>query len=324
MRETYLITGGAGNLACQLTFYLAAPDRRLVLFDVAQRPAGTTSDGCEYVRGDLTSVGDVRAIVEDCRPSVILHFASLLSGSSEVDRPLAWRVNMDGTFCLLEEALRHSVRTFFFPSSLAAYGGPLPPRVAEDFPQWPVGLYGVTKLAVERLGHYYHARHDLDFRCLRLPIVVSRHAPASAAGAYPSRAFVEAARHGRFTFRVKPDARPSLIYVRDVLRAVTLFLSAPAERLSRRVYNVQAMSPSALDIARAIGVRWRSATIDFDVDPALAELIASWPIELEDSSSRRDWGWSPQYDLEAMADDLLSEFERVNPEAPGSTALKAT
>ena len=52
MRETYLITGGAGNLTCQLTSYLAAPDRRLVLFDIAPRPAGTMADGCEYVRGD--------------------------------------------------------------------------------------------------------------------------------------------------------------------------------------------------------------------------------------------------------------------------------
>lgn len=318
MRETYLITGGAGNLTCQLTSHLAAPQRRLVLFDIAPRPTGKTSSNCEYVRGDVSSASDVQAIVKDCRPSVILHFASLLSGSSESDRTQAWRVNMDGTFHLLEEALRQGVRTFFFPSSLAAYGAPLPRSVAEDFPQWPVGLYGVTKLAVERLGYYYHVRHGLDFRSLRLPVVVSPHAPAGAASAYASRAFVETAQHGRFTFRVKPDVCPALIYVQDVLRAVMLLLSAPAERLSRRVYNVQAMSPSALDIARAIGARWKSAKIDFDVDPALTELIASWPSQLEDSSSRRDWGWSAKYDLEAMADHLWYEFQPAECDESGA------
>lgn len=318
MRETYLITGGAGNLTCQLTSYLAAPERRLVLFDIAPCPTGMTSSGCEYVRGDISSASDIQAIVKDCRPSVILHFASLLSGSSELDRTLAWRVNMDGTFHLLEEALRHKVRTFFFPSSLAAYGAPLLQSVAEDFPQWPVGLYGVTKLAVERLGHYYHVKHGLDFRSLRLPVVVSPHAPAGAASAYASRAFVETAQFGHFTFRVKPEVCPSLIYVQDVLRAVVLLLSAPAERLSRRVYNVQAMAPSALDIASAIGARWKSATVDFDVDPALSELIASWPSQLEDSSSRRDWGWSAKYDLDAMADHLWHELEHTSQDDSGS------
>jgi len=180
------------------------------------------------------------------------------------------------------------------------------------------GLYGVTKLAVERLGHYYHVKHGLDFRSLRLPVVVSPHAPAGAASAYASRAFVETAQHGRFTFRVKPDVCPSLIYVQDVLRAVVLLLSAPAEQLSRRVYNVQAMAPSALDIAQAIGARWKSAKVNFEVDPALTELIASWPSQLDDSSSRRDWGWSAKYDLDAMADHLWHQLEHTSGNESGS------
>ncbi|MDA0659797.1 MAG: NAD-dependent epimerase/dehydratase family protein [Planctomycetota bacterium] len=308
MAETYLITGGAGNLACQLTFQLATQNRHIVLLDRADRPAELVSEGCEFVRGDLTSPEDIRSALDKYRPTVVIHFASLLSGNSEVDRPLAWRVNMDGTFNLLEESLRHDVKTFFFPSSVAAYGGSLPKTVPDDFPQWPDGLYGVTKMAVERLGHYYHVKHGLDFRCLRLPVVVSRHAPASAASAYASRAFVETASQGRFRFRVRPTTCPSLIYVRDVLRAIVMLLSAPAERLTQRVYSIQSMSPTAHEIAAAVISRWNSADIDFEVDSIVADLIESWPQELDDTASRRDWGWSPQFDLEAMADDLYSEL----------------
>ena len=57
-------------------------------------------------------------------------------------------------------------------------------------------------------------------------------------------------------------------------------------------------------------------------EPPLTELIASWPCQLEDSSVRRDWGWSPQYDLEAMADDLWREFHKVDPDAPGLLAVQ--
>ncbi len=49
----YLITGGAGNLATQLSFLL--PDaERIVLFDRALRPVGATPSTAVYARGDLT------------------------------------------------------------------------------------------------------------------------------------------------------------------------------------------------------------------------------------------------------------------------------
>ena len=39
------------------------------------------------------------------------------------------------------------------------------------------------------------------------------------------------------------------------------------------------------------------------------DLIDSWPQEFDDSSARRDWGWQPAYDLDAMSDDFLAELK---------------
>ena len=309
MPEKILITGGAGNLACQLSFDLAARGDEVVLFDLAEAPVGPTAAGCRYVRGDVTDRETVASLLEQHQPDVIMHYASLLSGKSEQDRPLAWRVNMNGAFGLLEEAVARGIRKFFFPSSIAAYGGPFPCPVPEDFPQWPIGLYGVTKAAVETLGVYYHRRHGLDFRCIRVPIVISRYAHTGAASSYASRVFMESARRGRFTFQVRPSARPSLIYVKDVLRAMLLLLDAPEERLTRRVYNVQALAPTAEELAAAIRSRLPDASIDFDPRPEVVDLIESWPIEFDDTSARHDWGWQPQYRLDALADDFLTDLQ---------------
>jgi threonine 3-dehydrogenase len=308
MDETYLITGGAGNLACQLTRMLAKDGRRIVLFDAAPNPAAAGAENCSYVQGDLSLPGTIRRVIAACRPRAVLHFASLLSGSSESDRQLAWKVNLDAAFELFEAALESGVRQVFFPSSVAAYGGALPEVVPEDQPQWPAGLYGVTKMAVERLGTYYHARHGVDFRAIRLPVVISRYAPAGAASAYASRAFVEAATVGRFVFKVRPETRPSLIYVKDVLRAILGLLDAPEECLTRRVYNIQALSPTADDIAQAIRRRLPEAQLTFQPDADVAALIESWPIRFDDAAARRDWGWQPQFDLAALADDFLKEL----------------
>lgn len=305
-----LITGGAGNLACQLTWTLASKFERIVLFDVAPAPIGAISANAVFERGDLLDAQTLEGLFRRHQPTAVIHLASLLSGSCEKDRARAWQVNMDGTFALFEAALRHGKPRVLFASTIAAFGGKLPEILTDDTAQWPDGLYGVTKMAVERLGVYYQRQQGLDFRCLRLPITISRHAPAGAASALASHAFIEAARGGEFTFRARPDTKLALIYVRDVLRAFADVLAAPAERLSQRVYNIGAMTVTPQQIAEAIQHRVPAARLKLEPDQAVANLLASWPGAIDDSAARRDWNWLPQFDLERTADDFLATLRK--------------
>ena len=235
MSKTCLITGGTGNLACQLSSPAGRPVRPSGAGRPGRRPVAATAAAAVYRRCDLVDEPALGTVLRRHRPQAIIHLASLLSGSCEQDRRRGWLVNCDGTLGLLELALAEGVETILFPSSLASYGGLVADPLPEDAAQWPDSLYGVTKLACERLGVYYQRRHGLDFRCLRLPIVVSPFAPSGAASAYASRAFVESAAAGRFVFRVRPDTRAALLYVEDALDALVGLLTAPAECLSRRV-----------------------------------------------------------------------------------------
>lgn len=307
--ETILITGGAGNLARQLTDDLLNEGHRVVLADLPQKPVGLA---VEYHVADITEPGRLQAILAQVQPELIIHFASLLSGRSEEDRSRAWQVNANASFELFEAALATGVRSIFFPSSVAAYGSPLPVPVDLDHPQWPTGLYGVTKTCVERLGVYYHHQYGLDFRCLRLPVVISQFAPPGAASAYASRCFVEAATQGSFTFRVRPETQPAVIYVKDVLLAIRQLIKASAARLTRRVYNIQALSPSAGDLCHEIQQRLPGAAVAFEPDAEIVQLIESWPIRFDDTAARTDWDWSPQFGLKRMADDFLGELLDVS------------
>jgi len=303
---TCLITGGAGNLACQLTWSLAERFDRVVLFDVAAKPIGLTAPCAVYEQGDLTDAAGLEGVFARHRPAAVIHLASLLSGSCEQDRGLAWRVNMDGTFGLFETALAHGRPTVLFASSVAAFGGDLPAVLTDDTPQWPGTLYGVTKMAAERLGAYYHERHGLDFRCLRLPITISRHAPAGAASALASHAFIEAMRAGRFTFKARPETKLAAIYVRDVLRAFVGLLAAPEAALTRRVYNIAGFTTTPGEIAEAVRSRLPEVVLDFSPDEAVDRVLAAWPGEIDDATARRDWQWRPEWDLGRTADDFLA------------------
>jgi nucleoside-diphosphate-sugar epimerase len=49
--------------------------------------------------------------------------------------------------------------------------------------------------------------------------------------------------------------------------------------------------------------------INYDVDPIRQAIADSWPNRLDDSAAREDWGWSPDYDLEAMTKDMIEKLK---------------
>jgi len=101
------------------------------------------------------------------------------------------------------------------------------------------------------------------------------------------------------------------MYMPDALRALTQLADAPAKNLSRRVYNIAAISPTAEEIARSVARRVPDVRISFQPDPRRQEILDSWPKALDDSAAQRDWAWSPRYNLEQMTDDLIPQIRKL-------------
>lgn len=45
--------------------------------------------------------------------------------------------------------------------------------------------------------------------------------------------------------------------------------------------------------------------IDYEVDPVRQAIADSWPRSVDDQAARDNWHWAPQYDLEAMTEDMI-------------------
>ncbi len=82
--------------------------------------------------GSIADPAFLRSLV-DPDVTLVYHLAAVLSGQSEEDFDAGMRVNVDGTRSLLEacRALGRSPR-FVFSSTIAVFGGDLPPVVPED------------------------------------------------------------------------------------------------------------------------------------------------------------------------------------------------
>ena len=299
----YLVTGAAGNLARQLMEELGSRGKETFGIDLATAPEGREGN---WRRIDVTDRTSLARLLAEFRPECILHMASLLSMSSAADPRRAWEVNASAAVALMELAVEHGVRRLFFPSTSATYGGALPDPLPEDHPQWPDNIYGATKVAVERVGTYFALSRGLDFRSVRLPIVASPFAPPAAVSAYASHVFAAAACGDPFTFPVAPEVAVSVIYVRDVTQGILRLVEAPEEPLSRRVYNLHGFAASAADLAQAAAQRAPGFRYRFEPDELATQILAVQPSVYVDASARRDWGWRPQFDLAATADDLLS------------------
>lgn len=140
-----------------------------------------------WVQADANDRTTIRRLFKEFRPDVIFHLVALLSATSERSPSWAWHVNLGSLNTIIDILLElqgddPSYRpTLIWPSSVAAYGVPVPgysgDRVAEDFPMQPRTMYGATKLAGEALGTYYSqpsfykgsGRTTLDFRSIRFP-----------------------------------------------------------------------------------------------------------------------------------------------------------
>lgn len=312
----YLVTGAAGNLARLLVQRLQAADKKVTQLD--QEPS--TVAGGDFVQADITDTARLERLVDEVRPECILHMASLLTLSSEANPAIAWRVNATASIELLRIAADRGVTRFFFPSTIATYSGELPDPLPEDHPQWPSTIYGVTKVAVERMGSYLWRTAGLDFRAVRLPLVISPFAPPGAVSAYPSHGFVAARRGDPFVYPAPPNLRMSSLYVLDAIDGILQLVEADGANLSRRVYNLHAFGPSTQDFADAVSQRVAGFRYRFEPHPNVTAMIGSMPSVLIDASARRDWGWNPQYDLDASADAI----ERLLIGADGDAATDRT
>ena len=167
-RGAVLVTGGAGYIGSHGAKALHRAGYRVVVYDnLAAGHRGAVRYG-EFVEGDISDVGAVRAALRQHEVVGVMHFAALLDVGESVREPaIYYRNNVAGALSVLEAMAAESVRSFVFSSTCATYGEPIETPIAETHPQRPMNSYGETKLAIERALPHYERAYGLHYVALR-------------------------------------------------------------------------------------------------------------------------------------------------------------
>jgi nucleoside-diphosphate-sugar epimerase len=311
MMKRILVTGAAGQVGTELVPALRAAygDDAVLATDLRRPEDGPLLEG-RFETLDCMDAPALAHAVHRHDADTIYHLAALLSASAEKTPQRAYGVNMTTLVNALEVA-REAGCAVFTPSSIGAFGPSTPKDpTPQDTVQRPSTMYGVTKVAGELLCDYYHTRYGLDTRGLRFPGLISYVAPPGGGTTdYAVDIFYHAIERGRYTCFLDEDTQLDMMYMPDAIRAAIEVMEADAARLQHRnAFNVTAMQFSPAVLAAAIARHVPGFTIDYDVDPVRQRIADSWPKRLDDGAARAEWGWSPEYGLEAMVTDMLAHL----------------
>lgn len=306
-----LVTGAAGQIGSELTMELRRKYRKSNVIATDIRTPNERIETNHLERLDVTERGDVEKIVEQYDIDTIYHLAAILSATGERDPNLAWHVNMKGLCNILEVARLHELVRLFWPSSVAVFGTGAPRvETPQDAILIPSTMYGVTKAAGELMCNHYFERFALDVRSIRYPGIIShQNPPRGGTTDYAVQMFYEAIRSKRYTCFVREDTRLPMMYMPDCIKATNGLMEASMSMIKSHMgYNVAGMSFSAGELASEI----RKHIPDFKCEyrPDFRQRIAdSWPMSLDDSLARKDWGWEPQFYLASMTKEMIKKLK---------------
>ena len=326
-KKVILITGASGEIGTALVDNLSTQsDCELVTLDLQDLSEETRSKVAFHIKGSIMDKMLLDNLASEYEIDTIYHLAALLSTRAEITPGTAHRVNVEGTLMLLELAAEQSQFRgkpvlFVFPSSIAAYGMPDLKTKAEfsRVKEWewnyPTTMYGANKLYCERLGIYFSDYFKqlseerptaIDFRALRYPGLISAFTmPSGGTSDYGPEMLHAAAKGEPYDCFVRPDTTINFMAMPDAVKAALMLAHAPADALSKRVYNITSFSLSAEQFREKVLEYFPQAEIDYKVHEKRQGIVDTWPMDTDDHDARQDWDWQPDYDVQRCFEEYL-------------------
>ncbi len=303
-RTRVLITGGAGFIGSTLGAHLGERGHEVWVLD-----------NLSFGRRQLAPVPDERFLQVDIRdreatlgavclaaPEYVLHLAAIHFIPYCNEHPVeAADINITGTINVLDACAAAGVQQVFVASTAAVY--PIADgAMDEDHATGPMDIYGITKLATERLASEFHLRTGI-------PTIIGRFFNAFGPNETNPHLIPEIQKQvltGARTLRLgNLDPKRDFIHTTDMARAMEALLNVGITGCE--VFNIgRGIEYSVREIVASFE-RELGEPLTIEVDPARVRKVERMHLLADVSKLKRMTGWEPRWGIDEGVRTLLTE-----------------
>ncbi|MCL4480756.1 MAG: NAD-dependent epimerase/dehydratase family protein [Candidatus Thermoplasmatota archaeon] len=210
MNEVFLVTGGEGFIGRNIISKIREMGGEAYSLDIVGKPDFKIS---------ITNRRKFNEINKkfDC----VFHLAAITSPPQfETDPDKGLKINVNGTYNILDFARNHGVNKVVLASSSAIYGDSREIAVESKYPDRYQNLYPVTKIVNELFSRHFAMRNEIDSVSLRYFNTYGPGENTKGAYASPISKFISAANQSK-DIEIFGDGTQSrdFIYVKDTAAA---------------------------------------------------------------------------------------------------------
>ena len=311
--KNVLVIGSTGQIGSELTMKLRKIYHQGTIvagYIPGAEPKGELLESGPAEIVNVTNAKQIADAVDKYDIDTIYNLAALLSATAERKPLLAWDIQMNGLINILEVA-REKHCAVFTPSSIGSFGPDTPrDNTPQDTIQRPTSMYGVTKVATELLSDYYFHKYGVDTRSVRFPGLISYTTlPGGGTTDYAVEIYYAAVKGEEFVCPIARGTYMDMMYMPDALKAAVDIMEADPRYLHHRnSFNIASMSFDPEEVLEAIREEIPDARMRYEVDPVRQAIADSWPNKMDDTCARKEWGWTPSYNLRSMTKDMIKHL----------------
>ena len=294
--ERILITGALGQLGQEFikffnknNTYVLATDIRSPLKDLS----------CDFEIADAMDEKRIDYLIKKNNINVVYHLVAVLSANGEKNPFMAWEINMKSFQNIISLSINNGIKKIFWPSSIAVFGTKSNLSfAAQDSILNPETIYGISKLAGERLINYYNKKFDLDIRSLRYPGIISFNTKPGGGTTDYIIEMIQSLKNGKdYTCFLNKNTELPMLYIDDAVKGTIEYMSVNKQNLNiKDSYNITGFSITPDKLEKKLIELGCSAKVIYKSD-FRQDIADTWPKKIDDSSAKNDWNWKFEYGL---------------------------
>tara|TARA_X000001036_G_scaffold386336_1_gene381402 strand:- start:117 stop:1034 length:918 start_codon:yes stop_codon:yes gene_type:complete len=305
LKNRILITGALGQLGEFFVKSLNNSNNFVLATDIIVNK----TLNCDFELFDIMDYECGDYLINKYKINQIYNFAAILSAKGEKNPLSTWDINNAGFMNIAKLCIKNNIKQIFWPSSIAVFGiNSNLDFVKNDEPMLPGTIYGVSKLACEKVMNYFNYKNLLDIRSIRLPGIVSNSKPGGGTTDYIVEMLYNAKQKKSYTCFLKENTCLPMIHVQDAVDASIKLMNLNKNQISLNYpYNISSFETSPNSWLKTIRSLGYDLDIKYNID-FRQNIADSWPKKIDDNILRNQINWQPIYNEFNTAKNIIKSF----------------